>query len=224
MAGAGLAWAASGDFWNKKPLAEWTQDEIDKLLTKSPWAREVTAQRTVQRQDGTASPGGTPGQYPGSGGGYPPTIGMPRIGGIGMPRRGPGGGNPRGQRTVSRQGTVRWESAKPILEALKTKLPESMSNRYVISVSGFPAPGSGEDRLDELKQATTIQPKGKEIAQAGVVEKNGSSSDWLFGFSKDAITLTTDDKEVEFMTRIGRFLVKTKFNLKDMLYHGELAV
>lgn len=224
LAGAGLAWPASGDFWNKKEPADWTPEEVDKLLSKSPWAKEVSA--TAARGQGgygQGSPNPNGGQYPGGGGGggYPGGMGMPRIGGMGgggRRRGGPGAGQGQG---MAMKGTVRWESAKPMLEASKIKLPESMNHHYVLRVDGYPA---GDMSLDELKQDATIQPKGKEIAGAAVVEKNGSSSSWLYGFSKDTITLSLDDKEIDFMARIGRYLVKTKFITKDMLYHGELAV
>jgi hypothetical protein len=147
---------------------------------------------------------------------------MGRIPGMGYPGGRRGGRGPAGQGAgMSMKGTVRWESAKPMLEASKIKLPEKMDHHYVIRVDGFPA---GEENVDELKQAATIQPKNKEIAGCAAVEKNASNSSWYFGFSKDTITLTPEDKEVDFTARIGRYLVKTKFNLKDMLYHGELAV
>jgi hypothetical protein len=122
---------------------------------------------------------------------------------------------------MSMKGTVRWDSAKPMLEASKIKLPEKMDHHYILRVDGFPV---GDENVDELKQAATIQPKNKEIAGCAAVEKNGSGSSWYFGFSKDTITLAPDDKEVDFTARIGRYLVKAKFNLKEMLYHGELAV
>ncbi len=219
LAGAGLAWSA--EYWDKKPPEQWTRDEIDKLLSKSPWAREVSAQAPVSR-----SGSGNGGQYP-NGGGYPGGgypgggMGYPRVGIGGMGRR--RGGYPGGA-VQTRKGTVRWQSAKPILQASKSKLPDSMNHHYVIAVSGFPAPSNEDDHLDQLKQDTTIQPKDKPIAGCAVVEKNGSWSDWLFGFSKDTITLAPEDKEVEFVTIIGQFRVKAKFNLKEMMYHGELAV
>ena len=223
LAGAGLAWSA--EFWDKKPPEEWTREEIDKLLAKSPWAKEVSAQAPANQGGyGGGSPGQYPGGgYPGGGGGYPGGgMGMPRIGGMGYPRRRGGGAPGGGMQT--RKGTVRWQSAQPILEASKTKLPESMSHHYVIAVSGFPAPTSEDQHLDQLKQDTTIQPKDKPIAGCAVVEKNGSWSDWLFGFSKDTITLAPADKEVEFVTVIGKYRVKAKFDLKAMMYHGQLAV
>jgi len=46
----------------------------------------------------------------------------------------------------------------------------------------------------------------------------------LFGFSHEVLQLTPQDKEVSFTTQLGRLEVKTKFNLKDMTYHKELAL
>ena len=49
LAGAGIAaWfplnAGTVDFWNKKPPADWTNEEIDRLISKSPWAKPAKAQ------------------------------------------------------------------------------------------------------------------------------------------------------------------------------------
>jgi hypothetical protein len=46
----------------------------------------------------------------------------------------------------------------------------------------------------------------------------------LFGFSRNSLTLTKDDKEVFFSTTLGRLVVRARFNPKEMLYHGQLAV
>jgi len=170
--------------------------------------------------------------FPGGG------VGMPG-GGMGGGRRGGGRGGRGGEGAPQIKGTVRWESAKPILEALKTPLPESLANRYVISVSGFPLDSgrsrrsqsedseqSSDDMLERLKSFTSLHPKGKEPAQPGVVEKQVSvdGSNLLFGFAKDLVVLDRHDTEVDFATQIGSLIVRTKFNLKQMLYHGELAV
>jgi hypothetical protein len=201
--------AFGSEFWDKKPPSEWTSEEIAKLTTKSPWAKEVSAQ--VPREGGGGGRGG--------------------MGGGGM-----SGGAGGGMRPI--QGTVRWESAQTILDAVKTPLPEAFANHYVISVSGFPLGGrrqdddSGEnsrsrdEMLDKLKAYTSLQPKGKAIAQPGVVQAQASSGPGsiLFGFARDMLELSADDKEVLFSTQIGRAMVKTKFEMKDMKYHGKLAV
>jgi hypothetical protein len=83
-----------------------------------------------------------------------------------------------------------------------------------------------QDMLDHLKALTSLQPKGKALAQPGVVERQQStvSSSFLFGFSKDILNLGPDDKEVAFSTVFGRLTIKTKFSVKEMLYRGELAL
>ena len=49
LAGAGIAArlplgaATPPDFWNKKAPADWTNEEIDRLIAKSPWAKPVKA-------------------------------------------------------------------------------------------------------------------------------------------------------------------------------------
>jgi hypothetical protein len=257
LVGGGLAaWrplhATTSGFWNKKKPEDWSSEEIDALITKSPWAKEASAQGAAPEGYGsqTGSPNG--GGYPGGGGMGMPRIGIPGIGGMGGGGRRMGGnqGGRGQQRGTSYKGTVRWESAQPVLDALKTPLPDAFANHYVIAVIGFPLPApqrryqdeqgdnpsrqsqddnpprrSQDDTFDNLKQFTTLQPKGKELAQAGVVQQQtNSNSNLLFGFSKDSLTLTKNDKEVLFSTTLGRLVIRAKFDPKEMLYHGQLAV
>ena len=80
--------------------------------------------------------------------------------------------------------------------------------------------------LDRLKQVTFLEPKGRRDAQPGVVQQpvSGSYGSVWFGFSKDFLNLKADDKEASFTTQFGQMTIKAKFNLKDMLYKGDLAV
>lgn len=247
VTGAGIATlrplaAGNSEFWEKKPPSEWTNEEIDRLITKSPWAKEVNAQYAA----GQPNDGG----YPTNGGGYPngtgypggggnrgpmggPSIGIPGIGGIGFPRgggrRGPGGG---GQGSAF-HGTVRWDSALPIRDALKSPLPDIFDGHYVLAVSGIPlldnrGPDSGDaddDPLDNLKAMTSLQVKGKDYVQAGIVKRQvGTGNTLLFGFSKEMLPITKQDGEINFSAQMKRLIVKTRFAPKEMLYHGELAV
>ena len=272
LAGAGVAaWlplnATTEDFWNKKSPADWTSQEIDRLITKSPWAKAAKAQYAAgagsDMGTGTGSgyPGGTGngGGYPGGGypgGGYPGGtgrtrggIGIPGIGGISIPGiggigrgRGNGGGSPRGGAASPYEGTVRWESARPVLEAMWSPLPDAFEGHYVICVSGIPLMGSrsmvgGEDDdsaasrrqeqddLDRLKGLSSIQPKGRDLVQAGVVARQvGTGSSFLFGFSREMLPLGPHDTDILFTTQLGRLVVKAHFLPKEMQYHGELAV
>src|SRR5208283_2109160 len=72
MPGLGFA---SKEFWEAKPSSEWSSSEVERMITKSPWAKEVTI------------------STPGRGNGYPNSanrrgggggIGFPG-GGIGFP-------------------------------------------------------------------------------------------------------------------------------------------
>jgi hypothetical protein len=265
LAGAGIAaWlpldAATPDFWNKKAPANWTTEEIDRLITKSPWAKQVKAQYAAGEEPwrddvgypgGTSPGGGYPGGGTGTGGGYPGGtgrsrggLGIPGIGGIGIPGlggKGRGRGNGGGAASPY-EGTVRWESARPILDAMKSPLPEAFEGRYVISVSGIPlirerSMGAGEeddptasrrheqDDIDRLKGLSSLEARGRDPVQAGLVTRQvATGSSFLFGFSRELLPLETRDTDFLFSTQLGRFVVKAHFLPREMLYHGELAV
>jgi hypothetical protein len=210
---------AKDDFWDKQQPNEWSSEQRTQLITDSPWAKQVRADTS------RVQPAGPP--IPDSG--KPVPMRMP--GSINM-----GGARGRGRHAGSVpafQGIVRWESAKPVLAALKKALPSELADHYVIGVSGFPfglrnreGSESRDTSLDDLKQITTLRAKGKDPAQAGVVLR-GRDSDGpvlLFGFSRDVIELAPSDKNVEFETQLGPLGISAKFEPKQMRYHGELAL
>ena len=221
LGGAGFAgWrpsaAGTADFWNRKDSAEWSSEEIQKLLTKSPWAKEVRAESSKTMKDGTMPGAGYPG-------------GRKANMGLGKP-----GKMPSSKAILSYTGTLLWESARPVRDALKTALPEDFDGLYVLSVSGVPlvkakaqddegmaSPGA----LDKLKAATTLRVKGKDPSMPGVVQQQtGNGAVYLFGFSKDGLAIAKDVKEVAFETHMGKLVFAAKFSPKEMLYHGELAL
>src|ERR1700738_317745 len=127
LGAAGLAFAIAllaADFWKTKDSSQWTNEEVNKLLTDSPWAKElnVTSQQPgagQRRGNGAGRRGGGIG-FPGGGIGFP---GGGDPGGGGCPRGGgyPGGspnggqypddtGNYPGGRVQSINVTLRWES------------------------------------------------------------------------------------------------------------------
>jgi hypothetical protein len=235
VASFGRLYASESQFWNKKDPADWTGAEVDELTNKSPWAKEITVSGPSQGSQGYPPGGG--GGYPGGGGGYPGGgypggMGIPGIGGMGRRR----GGMPPGQ---SYKAVVRWQSAKVILDATKTPLPKEFTNHYVIAVGGIPVNSnqqgryqqtddssqSNQDILDRMKAVTFLEPKDKRDLQPGIIiQQPANYGDVYFGFAKDLVTLRPEDKEVTFTTSFQRIPVKVKFNLKDMMYKGELSV
>lgn len=225
VAAAGKLMAKDNEFWNHKEPADWATDEIDRLITRSPWAKEVSATESQGAHTGGGYPGGQ-----GGGHGRSTGIGVPGIGGLGIPGMGGGrGGHGTSQHPSTQVKLIgRWESAKPILEALRQPLPEALAGHYVIGISGVPAAemrGQDDDSEERVKGLTYIEVAHKSL-QPGVVQQSPSTSTstLLFGFSKELLTLSEGDGDVHFTTQTGHMQVKVKFSLSEMMYRGQLAV
>src|ERR1700680_1092417 len=81
----------ASDFWKTKDYTQWTSDEVAKVLTDSPWAKQITV--SSEQTGGGQRRGGGMGRG-GGGGGRGGGIGFPGAGGGGYP--GGGGGYPGG--------------------------------------------------------------------------------------------------------------------------------
>jgi len=85
-----------------------------------------------------------------------------------------------------------------------------------------------ERTLERLKELTYLEFKGVRSAQPGIVQETplgiGETRTVFFGFSKTRVQLSPADQEVTFTTRMGTIPVQVRFNLNEMMYHGELAV
>jgi len=217
MFGVGLGGAAvsawAKDFWNDRKPSEWTPEQIQQLLTKSPWAKDASIfDRSAIK--GVPS-GGRSAQS--SRRGARTTTGR-------------GGAAPSGGVSKGWKGTVRWDSALPIQDALKApKSPDADKNYVIALVGDVPAagiPNDGDDaaerqqKMDILQAATRIERRGEpiELQQVKLVPAGT-----LFYFSR-VLPLSLDDKQVTFVTKLGPLEVKCKFILRDMLYRGALEL
>jgi hypothetical protein len=92
---------------------------------------------------------------------------------------------------------------------------------YVIVVSGLPARmgRAGAEMKEMLMKNTSLSVKGKEPIVPADLQSSGTTA--LFLFPK-TVAIDMDDKEVEFSTKLGQNIVKTKFKLKEMLFNGKL--
>ena len=198
---------AANDFWNTKDPSTWSEDEIVLITSKSPWARA-----SVPGFKGAADPTGI-------------SSGAPVDTG-----RGAGARRISGPQNV----TIRWESAQPIRDALRAPLPPDFDGHYVISVTNLPIAPRGrgpqgapedapDDVLDRLQNGTTLQVKGKDPGEAGIARRTRIGS-ILFGFSKDYLPLSPADREIIFKLDTSQMVLQAKFDGKEMVYHGKLAV
>lgn len=212
--------AAKGEFWNEKQPDAWSASEIEKLLSRSPWAKEAEVDLDLDGFAGGPPGGDPPGGFPGGG---PPGGGFP-------------GGGPMGGGQF--KPVIRWESAKPIQDARKKGAADDFAKYYVLSLSGTPRNGApatpfGDDDADprrpgreqmqaNLRQSTQLQIKGKAPLKPERIEP--SETGIMFLFSRDDHPIKRDDKEVSFQTKLGPLQLKAKFALKDMLYRDQLEL
>ena len=207
-------WASpASDFWNEKKPEEWSDAEVQEMLTKSPWAREAAVS-----------------VFGGTGGSLLNRNGAMNRSGVAT--------NSSRQRTSTTQTTsgdapdlrykaiVRWESALPIRDALKSKSTEGVADFYILAVVGdltLADPEADEaqreSRLDMMKQYTKLDKHGGAIPLADVrlVKKEGT----LFYFPRAE---PIKDGQVTFTTKVGPVEVKCKFAVKEMTYRGKLEL
>ena len=190
---------AASEFWNTKDPSTWSEEEIHMLITKSPWAREA-APAIKHADDPTGATNG--------------------------------GGRGGGRRESPPRIYVRWESAQPILDALRAPLPADLAGHYVLTVTNLPiavvrrgprGETTPDDSLDRIQNGATLQAKGKDPAEAGIARRTRIGS-LLFGFSSDYVHLTPEDREILFTLDTELLTVKAKFDAKEMIYHGKLAL
>jgi len=209
---------AAAPFWDRKPATAWTPEEITQLLTRSPWAREtnIDFEQTEGGHVEVPVGGGATGQEGvgrGAADGKDPTAGVMRRAPV----------------------EVRWESSQAIRDAAQLPLAQIFAGRYVISVSNIPpeimrrsrnvAGMTYDDLMNELQGAATLESPGREPAGAGLVKRvPGTENGYLFGFDKELMPLTGNEKEIDFVLRTARVSVKAKFEPKNMVYRGKPAL
>ena len=223
----GLGWGAasaasawSREFWNEKKPGDWTEDEIEQFLTKSPWARDASIFDTAAHKGVSTAP---------------------RAGGI--YRQGGGAAPPSGRNplpTVGSTGnwsaTVRWDSAGPVREALKSPPLKGADEYYILSLTGD-IPGAGvpseddsdterEQKLVVLKESTRLERKNDplELQQVKIAPRTHRSPAGTWFYFSRVFPITLEDKQVTFVTRVGPLEVKCKFTLREMVYGGMLEL
>jgi hypothetical protein len=199
----------AAEFWETKPFIKWSDGEVEKLLTDSPWTGLV------------AVPLPNTGPVPsGDGGG-----------------RGGGGGEGFGPGPRRIRVTIAWRSALPLRQAVVrrqagqggkvTVEQEGFLSRdegyYVVGLTGLPPQYTRPTGGSTLTAFLRREGRPAIPAQQASVDKSAGGFALLIGFPKtDAITL--EDREVEFTARFEPFEIKKKFKLKDMVVGGRLEL
>ncbi|HJN42906.1 MAG: hypothetical protein QGI10_15125 [Vicinamibacterales bacterium] len=205
----GCAVLSAADFWEEKDFTAWSDKDVEKMMTNSPWAKRVTV------------------VFP-----RPPTESGGRGGGRGGRGGGFGGGSPQARLIV------RWQSALPVRQAaVRAQIgsdgavgPEAQAvldqnaPGYFVVVSGVPGQ-FGRLSSEALMVDARLERKGAEPIRPvqAAAQREGRGVALAYVFPKDdAIVLA--DKDVEFVTKVGDTTIKRKFKLEDMVYNDQLEL
>src|SRR5688572_12945399 len=213
----------AADFWEEKDFTTWSPQQVEKMLTDSPWAKKATivvgSLREVETSGGFSSGGAG-------------------FGGGGGAARDGGGGEFQGVRRITV--TVAWVSALPIRQAvarrwigLDAPVPTDQQRQlsedepfYVVAVVGLPIRVVQGGTIDEVRDKTALRSGRKDPIKPEDIRvfPDGDQSVRVeFVFPKtNAIAL--DDKDVEFVTKMGNADITKKFGLADMMVRDRLAL
>jgi hypothetical protein len=233
---AGLAGAplAAAEFWEKKQFPGWSEDEVRRLLTNSPWTKQRSIVLDWQERDQQAItwkdvPGTRP-DMPGTTGG---TIrGGSPVGGIGARK------NPL---PAKADVLVRWASALPIrqakawlrhgkagLESAEAREALEPESTHVLEIFGLPAIVAhlGVQSLEaeltksgylRTKTGRTLRPVRTEGSVHGLILK----MEMHFPRTEP---LTEQDKGLDCYGETRLFRIDEGFDLRRMKYQGRLEI
>jgi hypothetical protein len=209
---------AQPQFWNTKDPADYSDDEKHGIIANSPWAKVTHADApgvSMRRLDGFASAPCTP-SIPGScASNHPKTV---------VVQASPQPEDAKEALAFYGPVTVRWESAKPILQVTRTALPNEFRNHYVISVTGLPV------RI--LSQTSNGMPLPNAELSAGkhrperaeFVALTSDKLTLLFAFPKGNPVIKASGKTVLFTMKLSGITIATRFVPQEMVYRGQLAL
>jgi hypothetical protein len=225
-AGATAAWAAG--VWASNAWTDWSDRDIKKILTDSPWARGASTIPARLRGPGylpDSIPGGAEAARPGAVG----------AGGPGQAVEAQGDGRIP---SIEVGVLVRRQSSRVIQEALMKaqygdkaatsaeaqKRLEPNSAYYVIAVAnlgeGFEP--VGPEAKAALPAVTKLAAKDKDPIVAEDVLAGAREARFLF--PRTAV-FAIEDQYADFATRFGKWsVVKARFHLRDMLVGGKLEL
>lgn len=229
---AGTNAAAQAAFWDRKKSAEWTEEEVRRILTDSPWAR-VTAVPLKLEKPGERGPA-TWKDIPGAGPTLPDSapggmIGSP-VGGIGAPKP---------KLPQQAQIVVRWASALPVRQALgrhkhpddpdeARRFAEREESFYVLEVLGVPSLVAyrGPELIQtELHRSSYLRTKTGRLLRpdSTYVAVQGLFLGITIRFPKSP-PVTLKDGWVECGGRTEPFEFRQRFELRRMMYGGRLEL
>ncbi len=210
----------AADFWTK-PVADWTDKELETMLTDSPWADRLLVETGQRGNVGNAEDTKGPMQ----GNLTAPIVVAWRTA---RPIR----------EAVARRSKAPANEAEPTVSVLVASgFPamfrgDATDAAKMLADTTLKVKGKADIHPTEVQlPAAPAAPKGPPQGGAPGGGKGkgfggggfGGTFDLIFVFPKDA-GLTVDDKEVELVTKVGKMNIRKKFKLKEMVFNGKLEM
>ncbi len=231
--------ASAATVWDTKPFMEWSDKDMEKLLTDSPWA----GKGSMTHERGGANLGPVPEWN------LMVTVRSATPIRMALARQQLAAGVPASPELEKNLTTPHARYALAIAKIpqyLRAQLPKS-AQTTTLKVKGkdLMAVAGAVQLLDkegkEVQPPPARGPQPRPQASAGVqiipVLQRGGGGGFGGGFGNDpsgitatlvlefpkAEALTTNDGEVEISSIIGGYKVRKSFKLKDMVFKGELS-
>jgi hypothetical protein len=226
---------AADPAWRTTPVANWTEEDAQRILADSPWAKTVRASILPLQTEDERRDGGNMGQERGvgfdgiakkTGQKVPPSIFEPSTSSSSTSST----SAPPASRPVLLK--LRWESALPIraaeLKANEIEPPTLAGDGYRIAVYGVPfanVKGDPKTLGEPLKKQAALKRDGKPDVKPSSVEvfqrEDGLVVVYLFPLSAE---ISRKDERIEFQALIGRLAVTQSFDLEKMQFQGKLEL
>ncbi len=248
--GALLLWtqqssALAGQFWENRPYSQWTEIQVLKLLTDSPWARTWTAARSSPPTSNAipekAADAGLTNQHQTC----CETLGSGVGDAASDPRTAPQPSAPANPPVFGPMPYYRvlWASSQRVRQALyrlnqlngaprdaaaEEALNEA-SEHIIIAISGRSMERFAKASLSTLKPSTWLRSRMRGSRQVGLLAyvspADRRDQMALFVFPRnheDGPTVEPDDEEIEFRTGEGADQISVVFQLRQMAVKKKL--
>lgn len=227
-----LCFSALAADWDRKPFPNWSDQDVLRLLTNSPWCRPRSVDIQWHKRDRTQlDVRDIPGT---SGPNAMSNRSMSPIGGIGVPKS---------NLPPSADLLIRWASALPIRQAVALyKARDARSddaaalNRlvgvagpdYVLEIHGLPAEvahlGASTLELAATRAVTVRTASGRTLRPARSEARLDGLNVTLFLHFPRSAEITLADRELDVEADFEIFRFKERFSLRSMRYLGHLDI
>jgi hypothetical protein len=221
LAGLGAALGAGARSWEEPAFPNWSGQFVDRILTNSPWAREVTVPFVFQPRSEPFVSG---------------------FGQIGAPRRTdwPPAGAASAVRTEMYL-TIRWSSALPVRQALalaqfgkdglEHPVARDLLSRaepdYIVEIAGFPTtlfPNGTKELANQFARSARLLIDGRPPSASPTAEIPEHGMHLTASLRFPRFGEIVPEGVIRVHAEVGSARIQQQFKLKTMIYRERLEL